>query len=85
MTIPKLPPPPRKAPEQVRVFGCACLQQSAVRRHDFGRDQIVASQPMFAAELAEPTPERQSGYAGIGVDAHGRRKTMRLSGRIELS
>src|SRR5260370_7026510 len=47
-------------PKQVRVFGCACFQQSAVRCHVFGRHQIVASQPMFAAELAEPTPERQS-------------------------
>src|SRR6185437_14560266 len=46
---------------------------------------IVASQPMLAAELAEPAPERQSGDAGVGVDPHGGRKAMRLRCRVELS
>ena len=54
-------------PKQVGVFGCACFQQSAVRGHDFRSYEIVAGQPVFAAELAEPSPERQPGYAGVSL------------------
>jgi len=53
--------------------------------HDFGGKQIVASQPIFAAELPEPGPERQARNASVGIDPHRRRKTMGLSCRVELS
>jgi len=73
------------APKQVRVFGCARLQQPAVRSHDFGCHQIVARQTMFAAELAKAAPDRQPGNACVGVDPHRRGQAMSLRCRVELS
>ncbi len=40
---------------------------------------------MFAAELAEAAAKGQSGDAGVGVDAHGRRQAESLRSRVEFS
>ena len=72
-------------PEQIGIFGRAGSETSAIGRHDLGRQQIVAGEPVFAAELAKAAAECQSGYSGIAVDAHGRRKAAGLRGGVELA
>ena len=52
MTTPKLPPPPRKRPEQVGVLRFGRGDEAAVGQHHVRFEQIVDGEPVLAAEIA---------------------------------
>ncbi len=58
-----------KGPEQIRVHVLGRHQEPTVRRHDVGRDQVVAGEAEAAREVADPAAERQAPDPGGGDDA----------------
>ena len=52
VTTPKLPPPPRSAPEEIAFSRRIGGDEAAVRQHHIGLDQVVDRQAVFAREVA---------------------------------
>jgi hypothetical protein len=76
---------PPNAPEEVGIVTCARPQDLTVCGDNFGRKEVVAGQPQFAAELAEAAAEGQSRNPGVAVHAHGRRETESLGRSVEFA
>ena len=76
---------PTNAPEEVGILTRARPQELTVCGDNFGRKNVVARQPEFAAELAEAPAESQSRNPGVAVHAHGRRETESLGGSVEFA
>jgi len=75
LTTPKLPPPPRSAPEQVRILRCTRLHELTFGCHHVGRRQVVCGKPELAAEPSKSAAESESCHAGCRVDAERRGKS----------
>ena len=60
---PKLPPPPRSAPEQIGVLVVVRDDDLAVGRHDVGREEVVAGEAVLALEPAAAAAGREAGDA----------------------
>ena len=56
VATPKLPPPPRSAPEQLGVLVGARADDAAVRRDDLGADEAVASEAVLRGRCPMPPP-----------------------------
>ena len=70
VTTPKLPPPPRSAPEQVGVLVGRRGDLAAVGGDHLGREQVVAREAELALEPAAAAPEREPGDAGASTRGH---------------
>ena len=62
--MPKLPPPPRKPPEQLGVLGVASVNEPSVRSDDVCCREVVARQTELPHRPADPATEREPGDAG---------------------
>ena len=71
MTTPKLPPPPRKRPEEIGVLRLARRDEATVGQHDVGLEQIVDGQPQLTGEMADAAAEGDAADPGGGDDAAG--------------
>lgn len=74
-------PAAAQRPEQILVFLFAGDKESAVSRHDIGREQVVACQTECPGEKPDPAAERQSGDAG-GRDNPARRRQPKRVRRV---
>ena len=61
VTTPKLPPPPRKRPQEVTVLAFAGGHEAAVGQHHVGLDEVVAGQAILARKVAVPAAKGQAG------------------------
>ena len=71
-------------PEQVRVLGRAGSTDLAVGGDDLDRAQVVAGHAVAAHQPAETAAERQTGDAGRGDRAAGRRQPVRAGRLVEV-
>ena len=78
VTMPKLPPPPRRPQKQVGVLGLARVDEPAVGGDDVGADEVVAGEAVLAHQPADAAAEREAGDAGGRDEAAGRREPVRL-------
>ncbi len=85
VTTPKLPPPPRSAPEQVWIVGGVGLANCSVRGDDIGRDQVVDCEPMLAHQPAQTATERETGDSGVGDCASRCRKSEHLGFAVQFA
>ena len=78
--MPKFPPPPRSAPEQLGVLVVARVHQAPVGGDDVGGDEVVAGQPVLAHEPADAAAEREPGDPGRRDEpaGHGEPEGLRL-------
>jgi hypothetical protein len=82
VTTPKLPPPPRKRPEEVGLVVPVGAHPAAVGGHELDRVDAVRREPVRAAEPAEPAAERVADDADVGRGARQRRQAV-AGGRID--
>ncbi|MNY43526.1 hypothetical protein D3C86_1784910 [compost metagenome] len=75
---------PPQPPKEIRVFRCAGVQLTAIRRDDFRGEQVVDGHAELPAQPAEPAAERQAGHPRGRVDAQGRGEAVGLYGRIDV-
>jgi hypothetical protein len=83
VATPKLPPPPREAPEELLVLLRAGGQEFAVCRDDVDGAHVVARQSEAPAEPAESAAEREAAHAGVRHGARGGCETVRQRLAIE--
>src|SRR5690606_10075304 len=77
--------PATDAPEQVRMLALACGDDTTIRHHDLGREEIVDGQTVFADHEPDPAPGRQATDADRLRVAGRERKAMlvRRAGKVE--
>ena len=85
MTITEVAAAAAHAPEQIRVFLLARLEQSSVRGDDIHGDHIVAGQAVLADQPAHAAAEGQSGDACGGDHAHRGRQAEGLRFAVEFA
>ena len=78
---PEVAPTAAQRPEQVAVLGLARGDDVTARRHDLGRQEVVARQPVLAGEVADPSAQGEPGDPGRADDAARGRQTV-LVGRV---
>jgi hypothetical protein len=71
-------------PEQVRLMFAVGAYEPAVGGHELDRAHVVGGQPVFAAEEADPAPERVADHTDIGRGARQRREAMLCRGLDNL-
>ena len=86
VTIPKFPPPPRTAREQIGILLGVRDYEASVRQHHIDREQVVDSQPVFSSQVAH-SAERKAGdpsaryYARRHRQAEGVRRMVHIAPR----
>ena len=85
VTTPKLPPPPRIAQIQVRVFVGARGHALAAGEHYLRLEQVVDREAALAGQMPEPAAERQTADAGGRDDAARRGETVLAGCRVHLT
>src|SRR5262245_23672225 len=76
-------PPDR--PKEIVVLARAGSNGAAVGQYDFGGEQIVKREAMFAHEPAEPATEGEAGHAGDRDVAPGDGEAVGLEGVIHFT
>src|SRR6266545_6056622 len=74
-----------KGPEQIRVHVLGRHQELTVRRHDVGRDQVVAGETEPPREVADPAAEGQAANPGGGEDAARRGEPEGVGRGVQVS
>ena len=85
MTIPKLPPPPRRPQQQVGVLGLDRVHEPAVGGDHVGADQVVAGEAVLAHQPADAAAEREAADAGRRDQAAGGREPVRLGLVVDVA
>ncbi len=83
--MPKLPPPPRKPPEEIWLSLGVDVHLLGVRRHQIDGEEVVDGQTVLAHEMTEPATERQPTDPGVADDPAGGSEPELLSGAVELT
>ena len=78
--MPKLPPPPAQAPQQIAVG----LDHDAIGGHQLSTAEVVARQPMLALQPADAAAQRQTGDARGRDQATGRAQPVGSRRRVEV-
>ena len=76
-TMPKLPPPPRTAPEQIRILLGAGVSKLSVGRHQVDRFEVVDRHAESADEATETAAGSQAAHAGVRYRAERRHESVR--------
>src|SRR5262249_52388605 len=74
-----------EAPEQICVLIGTRAHHLAIRRDEFGSDQVVACEAVLAGETTEPATQRQPADTCLRYRAQRRREPERQRGAVELA
>jgi hypothetical protein len=85
VTTPKFPPPPRSAPEEIRVLLLRSGDERAVGEDDVGRQQTVDGQAVPAGQMAVAAAQRQTADAGRRHDAGRHGQTEGVRGVVQVA
>ena len=72
-------------PEEVGLVVCADVTDLAVRRDDFGADEVIDCQPVPAIQSAEAAAGRETADARVGNHAGRRDEAVRERGIVEVT
>ena len=74
-----------QGPQQFRVLVGAGADQVAVGSDEFGRQQVVARQPVLALQPTRAAAQREPGHAGAGDAAAGGGESEALTGPVDIA
>lgn len=85
VTTPKFPPPPPQAPEEVRVLVAAGPHQACVGGHHVHSHDVVRRPAPTPRQVAEATPQGESGDAGERDEAEDGSEAVHLRFAIHVT